>query len=151
MTVGSDRAGVSEGAAVKTVSDGSGRNQARPLADACPVRRICEYRHCDTCIDDLRPNAKYCDPSHKAAEHRARKADPPGTTYPVSKPYRTVRRARRRANQEGVGTRLYVVSDEVELVRDLLTGKPAGSSAARDRLMAKLPRALERLERRGAA
>jgi len=45
---------------------------------------------------------------------------------------------------------LYVGRDEVELVRDLLAGKPAGSAPAATRLLDKLPRALERIDRRAA-
>lgn len=117
---------------------------------AAPEHRFCEYRECGVCIDGMRPNAKYCNSDHKAAEHRAREADPPGTTYPVGKPYENVRRDRRRANRRRSGTQLYVVRGEAELIRDLLAGKRPRSSRHRDRLEAKIPRALERIDRRAS-
>jgi len=71
--------------------------------------RVCEYRHCDASIDHRRPNAKHCCDEHKRAESRARKSDPPGTTYPLSKPSETVRRASR----DGCGTKLYLTREDV--------------------------------------
>lgn len=114
------------------------------------AHRFCEYRECGVCIDHMRPNASYCDSTHKDAERRAREGDPAGTSYPVGKPRENARRAVRRPNRDGHGTRLYVVGAEAELIRDLLAGKRPRSSRARDRLERKIPAALERIGRRAA-
>lgn len=115
-----------------------------------PEHRYCEYRKCGACIDEMRPNAKFCHPGHKARENHLRRLDPPGTTYPVGKPYENVHARRRRPSREGLGTHIYLVRDEIEVVRGLLAGRPAGSELARDRLARKVPVALGRIDRRAA-
>ena len=112
--------------------------------------RICRYRNCDLSIEELRPQAIYCCPSHKAAENRLKKEEGRGSSREASKPYKTVRNRRRRVNRDGVGTRLYVVGDELALVRDLLNGKRR-SATDRARMLSKVRAAQERIDRKAAA
>lgn len=107
--------------------------------------RVCGFRYCDVPIDDLRPQALYCCPSHKAAEHRAKAEDRGRGTGSAAKPYKNVRKRPRRATRAGNGTRLYVVGEELALVRDLLATRRARQSPARDGLLAKLPAAEDRI------
>jgi hypothetical protein len=113
------------------------------MADA---HRYCEYRECGVCIDDMRPQARYCHPIHKAAEHRLRRLEPLGTTYPVGKPYQAVRRQRRRPTRKGLGTRLYAVRSELAALElDFSPSTPEG-----EHFMEKVRQASERLEGRAA-
>jgi len=138
MSGAAEKAGVSERAA-QTVKPAKGKR--RPLADACPR---CEW--CGEPIPNPRPNKRFCDSSCRGKHCHARKGRRPGR-----KALQSATRGRKRDVRRKHGTDLYVVREEIELVRDLLTGKPAGSTSARARLLEKIPRALERIERRAAA
>jgi hypothetical protein len=113
--------------------------------------RTCGYRHCDVCIDEMRPNALYCYPEHKARENHLLRAEGRGSRRDGAKPDKTGQDRPRRANRDGVGTRLYVVDDEVALVRDLLSGKRRRPSAVHARLLPKVLAAADRLDGRSAA
>jgi hypothetical protein len=113
--------------------------------------RICAYRNCDLPIDHLRRQAIYCCPSHKAAENRLKKEDGRSGSRGAAKPYKTVRNRPRRANRDGVGTRFYIVDDELALVRDLLNGKQRRSGPVHARLLPKVLAAAERIDGRSAA
>jgi hypothetical protein len=111
-------------------------------------KRICEYRHCDVDISDMRPNAKFCCPAHRAAEDRLRHGkwvrEPRRSSDGASKPHSTDSSRRRRPNRDGSGTRLYVVRDDLDEVRRLLAGEKPRPEAA-ERLQAKVGAALGRL------
>lgn len=129
MTDVARQAGVSERATSGGVSDAL----ASPLADACE-ERFCGCG-CGASLAGMRADALYRSEACSKRAKRARSTDKART---------------RRPSRNGRGTRLYVLSDEIELVRDLLAGKPAGSTRAADRLLRKIPRALERIEGRAA-
>jgi len=126
---------------VNVSSAGDGSDPARPLPDACPP---CEW--CGRPLVDRRANTRYCDVTCRAAACHARR----GTRPKPKKALRSVANGRKQRIRRKHGTDLYVVRDEVELVRDLLAGKRPASAQVRARLMDKIPRALERIERKAA-
>lgn len=125
---------------VNTGQAGDGSDPARPLADGCP---LCEW--CGEPIPNPRRNKRYCNSTCRAEHCHARKG-----RRTAKKPLQSVAKGRRQRARRKHGTDLYVVRDEVELVRDLLAGKRPASTTARDRLIEKIPRALERIERKAA-
>lgn len=110
--------------------------------------RVCAHRHCNVSLEGRRRQCRYCSAACRAAESKLRRAD---SRAEGEKPHSAVSRPPRRQTRDGRGTRMYVVRDELELVRDVLAGKRPRENGARDRLLQKIPRALEHLDERGAA
>jgi hypothetical protein len=109
--------------------------------------------HCEWCGDELvdpRPNKRYCDSTCRGEACHERKGRRRGSRGGRRKALQSAAKRQRRQTRSGYGTDLYVVRDEIELVRDLLAGKRPRASVSRDRLLQKIPRALERIERRAA-
>lgn len=129
----------------RTASGGVTNAHASPLADAAPP---CE--HCGEPIPRPRPNKRYCDSTCRGEACHERKGRRGGRRGNAKKPLQSAAKPRRRQTRGGHGTDMYVVRDEIELVADLLAGKPPRSTATRDRLAGKIPRALQRIERKAA-
>lgn len=112
-------------------------------------KRVCKYRHCDVDISHRRPNALYCCDDHKRAEDQERNGrwvrEPRVTGRGVGKSARTVSSRRRRRSRDGSGTRIYVLREDLEDLRDVLRGDGEARPEAADRLQAKVGAALGRL------
>ncbi len=105
--------------------------------------RYCEW--CGKKIPRRRPNKRYCDATCRAEHGHARR----GTPGRPDKPLQSVAEQRKRAIRDGSGTRMYVVRDDVVALADVLAGREPAPEA-RERLAAKVPAALERIERKAA-
>lgn len=88
---------------MKTVADGSGRNQAHPLAGD---ERAC--RHCGKSLAGKRRNARYCDSTCRAEATHVRH----GRRAPLDKTLRSAASGHRRASRDGRGVRIYVTPEE---------------------------------------
>jgi hypothetical protein len=110
---------------------------------------ICKREVCAKEFIQTRKNKDYCSSTCRAEASHERKGQR-GSSDAAKKPQRNAAKRRRRQTKDGDGTRLYVVRDEVELVRDLLAGKPSKRHPARERLALKIPGALKRIDRKAA-
>lgn len=114
--------------------------------------RVCEYRHCDESLDGRRPQCRFCSPACRAAESRERAVDRAVPFLAPQKPHSSVSRRPRRANREGVGTRLYVTAADIDVIEQGLEALGAygvGTWAGNDALKHKLKLAAERVARKG--
>jgi len=119
-------------------------------ASASPAPVAEPARPCEWCGEDLpddaRPDRRYCDSSCRARAAEENKGSASVPRPAKGKTLKSARRRRRRANRQGVGTRIYILPDELHAV----TNDLAPTSPQSERFKEKLQAAGKRLESRAA-
>lgn len=114
--------------------------------EAVDAPRYCQYRFCSKSLKGRRPDCKYCTEAHKAAEHRLRLQARLRAALAV----RPASSGPRRGSRDGRGTRIYITTAEIDLLRGALGHahlRPE-STSRRNSLRRKLNLAAERAARK---